>query len=85
MYNDCPDMTCLSSMQMWAFKAIPFLGSISARRLEGMRFPRLLNWGYKEGIPSLEKITAASKDEQVRKVKNFITFIFKFERSTTQS
>ena len=69
MYNGCPNMTCLSSMQMWAFEAIPFLGSISARRLEEMRFPRL---------------TGASKDEHVRKVKNFITFIFKFERSTTQ-
>ena len=62
----------------------PILGIHQCEEIKGTRFPRLLNWGYKERILTLEKITAALKDEYVRKVKNFITFIFKFDRSTTQ-
>ena len=74
MYNSYFDMTCLS-MQMWVFVVIPFLGSVNASRLEGTRFSCLFNWGYKEGIPSLKKIIAASKDEKVKKTSQ-INFKF---------
>ena len=52
-------------MQIWAFEAIPFLGNLCARRAEGTRFPRCLNWSCRETVPSLEKLTVASMDDEV--------------------
>ncbi len=55
-----------SPMQVWAFEAIPFLGNLCARRAEGMRFPRCLNWKCRDIVTTLEKIMAASWDNRVR-------------------
>ncbi|KAL5539769.1 hypothetical protein UlMin_045147 [Ulmus minor] len=53
------------AFQIWAFEAIPFLGMVCARRVDGpVRFPRCLNWRCGETVPPLDRITTLSKDRR---------------------
>ncbi|KAL5546516.1 hypothetical protein UlMin_006203 [Ulmus minor] len=64
------------AFQIWAFEAIPFLGTVCARRVDGpVRFPRCLNWRCGETVPPLERITTLSKDKRVCFLTHFMSFM----------
>ena len=67
--TDC----CEYGSQIWAFEAIPFLGTVCARRVDGpVRFPRCLNWRCGETVPPLDRITTLSKDRRVCFLTHFM-------------
>ncbi len=51
---------------MWAFEAVPFLGSLYAHKADGeVRLPRCLNWRSADSVPSYDRVVAASTDSRV--------------------
>ena len=53
-------------MQMWAFEAIPFLGSLYARKADGeVRLPQFFNCRSTDTMPSYDRVVAASTDSRV--------------------